>query len=285
MPADHKAADGDPSSLPTSSLTYAAHYCAIPREVDPEIAACSFINSGLRIFNIQDPLHPREVAYFVSPPKSSDGKSAASDFAMSMPSFDPATREVWYTDATTGLYALKLDPSVWPDPTKIPAIARCLLASGRLQGSTLGPIALGRPRGAVRAQLPTFSTRGRKAMDFYCLTGGGGIRAGYPSPSLLRAAPRGLRSRIAGHVVLLLSANHRYAFGGARHGTRLSAVAKRLQIGRGYRVGLNTWYVAPGKSANGVFKVRHGVIQEVGIANHRLTASRRLARKFFASFD
>ncbi len=66
MPAAHKVADGDPSPLGAPAFTYAAHYCAIPREVDPEIAACSFINSGLRIFNIQNPLHPREVAYFIA---------------------------------------------------------------------------------------------------------------------------------------------------------------------------------------------------------------------------
>jgi hypothetical protein len=116
MPAEHKAADGDPSPLPAPLTNYASHYCAIPREVDPEIAACSFINSGLRIFNIQDPLHPREVAYYVSPPSTGALKG---DFAMSQPAFDPATRQVWYTDATTGFWAVKLDPSAWPDPTTV----------------------------------------------------------------------------------------------------------------------------------------------------------------------
>jgi hypothetical protein len=113
MPAAHRAADGDPSPMPTPLTTYAAHYCAIPREVDPKIVACSFINSGLRIFNIQDPLHPREVGYFISPPKA-EGNVTPSDFAMSMPTFDPATRQVWYTDAASGFYALKLAKSVWP---------------------------------------------------------------------------------------------------------------------------------------------------------------------------
>ena len=37
---------------------YAAHYCTIPREVDPEIVACSFITSGLRVFDIRDPATP-----------------------------------------------------------------------------------------------------------------------------------------------------------------------------------------------------------------------------------
>jgi hypothetical protein len=118
MPAAHAAASGDPSPVPTLATTYAAHYCAIPREVNPEIAACSFINSGLRIFNIQNPLHPREVAYFISPPTAGTFAGAFDgDAAFSQPAFDPATRQVWYTDASSGFYALQLSKSVWPDPT------------------------------------------------------------------------------------------------------------------------------------------------------------------------
>ena len=46
---------------------YAAHYCSAPREVDPGIVACSMILSGLRVFDVRDPLRPREVAYFNKP--------------------------------------------------------------------------------------------------------------------------------------------------------------------------------------------------------------------------
>jgi hypothetical protein len=123
MAAAHAAASGDPSPLP-APLNYAAHYCAIPRELNPGIAACSFINSGLRIFNIQDPLHPREVGYFIAPPKAGTlGGLDAGDFALSQPAFDPATRQVWYTDATSGLYVLKLSPQAWPNPTTSPTAA------------------------------------------------------------------------------------------------------------------------------------------------------------------
>ncbi len=111
-------ADNDPGGIggENPQVGYAAHYCAIPREVDPEIVACSFINSGLRIFNIQDPRHPREVAYYVSPPKASYvNGNEASDTAMSRPAFDPQRREVWYTDAASGFWVLHLGNSVWPD--------------------------------------------------------------------------------------------------------------------------------------------------------------------------
>jgi hypothetical protein len=111
-------ADNDPGGIGGNNpqVGYAAHYCAIPREVDPGIVACSFINSGLRIFNIQDPRHPREVAYFVSPPKASYvNGDESSDTAMSKPAFDPQRHEVWYTDAASGFWVVRLGESVWPD--------------------------------------------------------------------------------------------------------------------------------------------------------------------------
>jgi hypothetical protein len=115
--AAHQAADGDPSLLPAPTFNYAAHYCAVPRQVDPEIVACSFINSGLRVFNIEDPLHPREVAYFISPPKRGTFVGlGGGDLALSQPAFDPARRQVWYTDAGSGFYALRLDNGAWPNP-------------------------------------------------------------------------------------------------------------------------------------------------------------------------
>jgi hypothetical protein len=115
--AAHQAADGDPSLLPAPTFNYAAHYCAVPRQVDPEIVACSFINSGLRVFNIEDPLHPREVAYFISPPKRGTFVGlGGGDLALSQPAFDPARRQVWYTDAGSGFYVLRLDNGAWPNP-------------------------------------------------------------------------------------------------------------------------------------------------------------------------
>jgi hypothetical protein len=58
---DRTAFQNDPGA--SSSLQgYAAHYCAVPQENDPGIVACSFILSGLRVFDIRDPFHPREIA-------------------------------------------------------------------------------------------------------------------------------------------------------------------------------------------------------------------------------
>jgi hypothetical protein len=94
---------------------YAGHYCNVPTPVDPQIVACSMILSGLRIFDIRDPYHPREVAYFNAPvvPRN---VGEPSDYAMSSPAFVPQRHEVWYTDGYSGFYAVRLTNDVW-NPT------------------------------------------------------------------------------------------------------------------------------------------------------------------------
>ena len=86
---------------------YTAHYCAVPKAVDPGIVACSFIASGLRVFDIRDPLHPKEVAYF-NPP----GTPSAPYRALSAPAFAPERNEIWYTDGNYGFFALRLTNGV-----------------------------------------------------------------------------------------------------------------------------------------------------------------------------
>ena len=280
MQANHAAADGDPSPLPAPNTNYGAHYCQIPREVDPQIAACSFLNSGLRIFDIRDPLHPREVGYFVSPPKrASNGLDG--DAALSQPAFDPARRQVWYTDATSGFYTLHLTPAAWPSAA---APARgCGPASGRLAGIRLGPLALGDTRAAVRRTVGRFSTHGRSDVDYVCLVGGG-IRVGYPSAAIARSLRGPVRRAVAGRAVLLLSSARVYALRGVRPGARLAAARRRLRLGTGYRIGVNTWYLTPAGAAAGVLKVRGGIVGEVGILDRRLTGSRRTNRRVLGSF-
>ena len=94
---------------------YAAHYCNIPTRVNPKIVACDFIVSGLRVFDITDLKHPKEIAYFVAPTKEQNENGyEASDFAMSQPAFAARRREIWFSDGPTGFYAVRVDKRVWP---------------------------------------------------------------------------------------------------------------------------------------------------------------------------
>jgi hypothetical protein len=129
QPADHKEASGDPGAI-NAAQGYAAHYCNIPTRTDPKIVACSFIASGLRLFDISDLVHPKEIGYFVAPTQAkTENGEQASDFAMSEPAFVPERREVWFTDGTSGFYALRVAKSVWPGAGTAGATARS--CSGR----------------------------------------------------------------------------------------------------------------------------------------------------------
>ena len=96
---------------------YAGHYCSVPTRVDPPYAACSFIVSGLRVFDIRDPHKPREIAYFNGPIKP--GSSA---FAMSAPTFVPERNEIWYTDGNSGFYVVRLTASALAPPAAKPPV-------------------------------------------------------------------------------------------------------------------------------------------------------------------
>jgi hypothetical protein len=113
QPENRSKLAGDPGA--TSYVQgYAGHYCNVPQRKDPGILACSFILSGLRVFDIRDPRHPKELAYFVAPPRPSPGLAELSNYAMSGPDFAPERGEIWYSDGNSGFYALRIAKGVWP---------------------------------------------------------------------------------------------------------------------------------------------------------------------------
>jgi hypothetical protein len=91
---------------------YAGHYCSVPSRVDPGLVACSFIMSGMRVFDIHDPYHPREVAYANYPRGSTMLGEPHSAFVMCAPAFVPERGEVWFADGNSGFYAVKLTNGV-----------------------------------------------------------------------------------------------------------------------------------------------------------------------------
>ena len=104
----------------------------------------------------------------------------------------PAVTRSW--SATTSETSLTRPPSRSTEPTAPERSAsirsngappRCSAPQGRLSGSRLGPVALGMTRARIRRTLTGRAQRGLRDMDFFCLVGGGGIRAGFPSARLL----------------------------------------------------------------------------------------------------
>lgn len=99
---------------------YAGHYCAVPTRTDPAIVACSFIVSGLRVFDIRDPEHPREIAYFNGPGNENTPPGInpeGAPYAMSAPAFVPERNEIWYSDSASGFWAVRLINHAWPTTT------------------------------------------------------------------------------------------------------------------------------------------------------------------------
>jgi hypothetical protein len=140
---DRTAAANDPGNL-SPLQGYAAHYCNIPSRVDPKVVACSFITSGLRVFDISSLQHPKEVGYFVAPTKAVfENGYNPSNYAMSQPTFDVSRHDVWYTDGGTGFYDVHIADPVWPTASGGGA------SSGRVCGSRRRfTVTVRAPRGA-----------------------------------------------------------------------------------------------------------------------------------------
>jgi ABC-2 type transport system ATP-binding protein len=175
-----------------------------------------------------------------------------------------------------------IPPLSTPSVPKV--IAGCPVAAGELRGSAIGSARLGASRAQARAAYRHSSDRGRRYEDFFCLTPIG-IRVGYASPKLLSELPARDRHRYRDRVIWISTANRRYAIGGVRAGARLRAATGPLHLGRPIHVGQNLWYFGHHGSQTALLKVRHGVVQEIGIATPALTRTGAMQRRFAQSFS
>jgi hypothetical protein len=58
------------SSMGGSVFAYDSHYCAADRPVDPTALACGWESSGIRVFDVRDPMRVREIAYYNPPART-----------------------------------------------------------------------------------------------------------------------------------------------------------------------------------------------------------------------
>lgn len=165
----------------------------------------------------------------------------------------------------------------------VPVVARCPRATGRASATAIGAVSLGETRTRARHAFAHSSNRGRAFEDFFCLTPIG-IRVGYASPALIRGLGRSLAGRYVNRVIWISTASAFYAIDGIRPGTKLSSASSRLPGGRTFVVGLNHWYLAPHGQSTAIFKVRGGIVQEIGIAVAALTTGSKAQRTFLTSF-
>jgi hypothetical protein len=117
---EHQAALANDPGFSGLFQGYRGHYCNVPQRNEPGVLACTFILSGLRLFDIRDPFRPKEIAYFNAPVWPGNGLQSAGNFAMSSPTLIPERSEVWYTDGNSGFYAMRVTNGAWPLKSVIP---------------------------------------------------------------------------------------------------------------------------------------------------------------------
>jgi hypothetical protein len=166
----------------------------------------------------------------------------------------------------------------------LPKVKGCPAASGTVSGTHLGLVRLGMTRAQARSGYRHSTTRGKSYEDFFCLTPIG-IRVGYGSPALVHAAPAKQRAGLRNRLVWISTSNPYFAISGIRAGATLTATEAKLRKGNTFKVGLNTWYEAPAGAVTAIFKARGGVVQEIGIADKRVTATAKSERSFIGSFS
>jgi sugar lactone lactonase YvrE len=176
-------------------------------------------------------------------------------------------------------------PATTTSPTAAPVVTTGYpTPTGRLAGRALGRLRLGMTRAQSLRQYTHGSTHDKRFEEFFSLTGGE-VRVGYPSLRLLKSLPSAQRDTLAGRVVLALTANPYYSLRGIRPGDSLRTIAKTLRTGAAIHVGRNDWYMTPDGASTAVLKVRHGTVEEIGIADATLTHTRQAQRTFITSIS
>jgi hypothetical protein len=159
---------------------------------------------------------------------------------------------------------------------------RCASLRGSISGKRLHRARLGRKRSTIRRAYP--SRRAKGSFDYFCLADGRVVGAGYPSARLRRGIGRRERRRVKGRAVLLLTTSTHLRMRKLRVGSSSRSVRRRLHKEKRYRVGSNVWYLARAKSSTLVFKTRRGKVRSLGVADRRLTSTRRKQKRFLRGF-
>lgn len=123
--ADIRAAD----TANNGTFGYEGHYCQFDKKVDPTAVACGYIQSGVRVFDVRNPLQPKEIAYF-NPPAQTTKKAMlkgsehatsvigatadlSTDWCTSPPRF-VGPDQLWVTCQDNGFMVLKFTNGAYP---------------------------------------------------------------------------------------------------------------------------------------------------------------------------
>lgn len=111
-------------------FTYGSHYCSVDSRENATAMACSYFNSGIRVFDIRNPAQPKEIAYFNPPgtttaaPGSnhvafSQWRAGGPDWCASRLDFDKERGLLTTMCQDNGLLVLRFKNGVWPFSTTL----------------------------------------------------------------------------------------------------------------------------------------------------------------------
>jgi hypothetical protein len=105
-------------------FTYGSHYCSVDNRENATALACSYFNSGIRVFDIRNPAKPKEIAYYN--PASSSAKPGSDhvafgqyrpggpDWCASRLDFDFKKRLLVTHCQDYGVVVLRFGEGTWP---------------------------------------------------------------------------------------------------------------------------------------------------------------------------
>jgi hypothetical protein len=115
-----------PDIVGLTSFTYGAHYCSVDNTRRATTLACGYFSSGIRVFDIRDPVRPREIAYYnpAGVQTASPGSNHATagrgwmpghpDWCAAQVHFDADLGTMWTTCQDNGVLSFKFTHNAWP---------------------------------------------------------------------------------------------------------------------------------------------------------------------------
>lgn len=113
-----------------STFTYGSHYCSVDNRENATVMACSYFNSGIRVFDIRIPAKPREIAYYNPAPSSAkpgsdhalrkQWRASGPDWCASRVDFDFRNRHIVTHCQDAGVLVLRFGEGTWPFPESTP---------------------------------------------------------------------------------------------------------------------------------------------------------------------
>ncbi len=115
-----------PDLFNLTGFLYGSHYCSVDNYHKATTLVCGYFNSGVRVFDIRDPIRPREIAYYNPPmtPDVSPGSNHAAqrmtqqpggpDYCAAQAHLDAEQGTLWTTCQDNGILSLKFTHNAWP---------------------------------------------------------------------------------------------------------------------------------------------------------------------------